>query len=326
MDSETVILPGTAESNLTSEESVQGIAFNVSVDDKSKSKQLEEVIQFLNQTPVSSPGLSSIPYNDIQRKGWICIYIGPMYSGKTTKLFEAIKRNLSGTKSKKCLFVTYQKASEGIPSIPKGRLTYLECLELKDICDEMKNYDVIAIDEAQFFNDIVEICDKLAEEGKEVLVAGLDGDYRREPFGEILKLIPKAEKVKKLNARCNFCGNKGSFSYRITDETKVVVIGKDKYTAACRTCYSSEMGKKALPAKELIGESLTEETKNNEGAKTEIKDKAQCASDGNQEPALKEKFQNPSQATSSEGAKQIESDSPIKFEDEVISTNNQTKY
>ena len=83
------------------------------------------------------------------------------------------------------------------------------------------------------------------------------------------------------------------------------------------------MGKRALLAKELMSESLTKETKNNEGAKTEIKDKARCASDGNQELVLKEKSQNSSQATSGEDAKQIESESLIKFEDEAISTNNQ---
>ena len=103
-----------------------------------------------------------------------------------------------------------------------------------------EDYDVIGIDEGQFFPDVVTWAEKMANLGKVVVVAALDGTFQRKPFGNILSLIPLAEEVTKLKAVCMNCFDEAAFSKRITsdDEGKVEVIGgADKYMAVCRACF-----------------------------------------------------------------------------------------
>ena len=102
------------------------------------------------------------------------------------------------------------------------------------------DYDVVGIDEGQFFADVVLWAEKMANMGKVVVVAALDGTFQRKPFGDILSLIPLAEEVTKLKAVCMNCFDDAAFSKRIIieDEDKVEVIGgADKYMAVCRTCF-----------------------------------------------------------------------------------------
>jgi hypothetical protein len=102
-------------------------------------------------------------------------------------------------------------------------------------------YDCIGIDEGQFFPDIVPFCEKMANIGKTVIVAALDGTFQRKPFGSVLDLIPLAESVTKLSAVCMLCYNDASFTERLGDELAVEVIGgSDKYLAVCRQCYFSK--------------------------------------------------------------------------------------
>ena len=103
------------------------------------------------------------------------------------------------------------------------------------------NFDVIAIDEGQFYPDIAEFCDKLAtDHTKQVLVSGLDGTFERKPFGNIHKLIPMSEKVHKLVAICQLCGEDASFSHRVKSENKEVeLIGQQYYMPLCRHCYQA---------------------------------------------------------------------------------------
>ncbi|MZP53851.1 MAG: thymidine kinase, partial [Bacteroidales bacterium] len=106
--------------------------------------------------------------------------------------------------------------------------------------------DVIGIDEAQFFdNAIVEVCNKLADKGIRVIVAGLDMDFMGKPFGPMPGLLSVAEYVTKVHAICMRCGNLAQYSFRKTDEEQVVVLGeKEKYEPLCRHCYNKAMGKK----------------------------------------------------------------------------------
>ena len=102
-----------------------------------------------------------------------------------------------------------------------------------------KDTQVIAIDEVNFFDKgIVEVCDKLASQGKRVIVAGLDTDYRAEPFEVTAALLAKAEFVTKNLAVCTKCGNPASFTQRTSKDTKRIVVGTtDSYQARCRRCY-----------------------------------------------------------------------------------------
>lgn len=101
--------------------------------------------------------------------------------------------------------------------------------------------DVIGIDEAQFFGDLVEFCREAADvEGKTVIVAGLDGDYLRRRFGSVLDLVPIADTVTKLASRCEVCGKRASFTLRKTEERETELIGgAEVYMPVCRSHYVS---------------------------------------------------------------------------------------
>ena len=103
------------------------------------------------------------------------------------------------------------------------------------------NIDIIGIDEAQFFDDsIIDVSNNLAKEGKRIIVAGLDRDYRAIPFGPMANLLTHADYITKLNAICMVCGNEASFSQRLTkDKTQILVGESEKYEARCRNCYES---------------------------------------------------------------------------------------
>lgn len=100
---------------------------------------------------------------------------------------------------------------------------------------------MIGIDEAQFFEDLYDFCVRTADhDGKTVIVAGLDGDYLRRSFGSVLDVIPLAESVTKLSARCEVCGKRAFFTFRKTDDTKTELIGgADVYMPVCRQHYVS---------------------------------------------------------------------------------------
>nr|XP_010300557.1 PREDICTED: thymidine kinase, cytosolic [Balearica regulorum gibbericeps] len=111
------------------------------------------------------------------------------------------------------------------------------CL-LKDVYQEALGSAVIGIDEGQFFPDVVEFCEVMANAGKTVIVAALDGTFQRKAFGSILNLVPLAESVVKLNAVCMECYREASYTKRLGAEREVEVIGgADKYHSVCRACY-----------------------------------------------------------------------------------------
>uniref|UniRef100_A0A3Q3Q9E0 Thymidine kinase n=1 Tax=Monopterus albus TaxID=43700 RepID=A0A3Q3Q9E0_MONAL len=101
---------------------------------------------------------------------------------------------------------------------------------------------VIGIDEGQFFRDVVEFCEEMANLGKTIIIAALDATFQRKPFGNILSIVPLAESVVKLNAVCMQCYKEAAYTKRIGTETEVEVIGgADKYQAVCRKCYGGLM-------------------------------------------------------------------------------------
>ena len=105
--------------------------------------------------------------------------------------------------------------------------------------------DVFGIDEAQFFDQsIVGVCRNLANDGKRVVIAGLEKDYLANSFGPMPQLMVEAEYITKVNAICMNCGDPANFSHRISSEEKQVVVGElNKYEALCRSCYIKMMGK-----------------------------------------------------------------------------------
>ncbi|OMO76924.1 Thymidine kinase [Corchorus capsularis] len=135
----------------------------------------------------------------------------------------------------------------GLDSIVTHDGMKLPCWALADLsslrqnigADAYDKLDVIGIDEAQFFEDLYDFCCEAADHhGKTVIVAGLDGDYLRRRFGSVLDIIPIADSVMKLTARCELCGKRAFFTLRKTDETQTEVIGgADVYMPVCRQHY-----------------------------------------------------------------------------------------
>lgn len=163
-----------------------------------------------------------------------------MYSGKTTELMRQCK-SLSSI-DKKVLVVNHKfdvRCKDAVKSHDNHTLKALKVKRLADIDERLiEEHDVIAIDEAQFFEDLHSFVKFY--ETKYIIVAGLSGDYKRQKFGQILDLIPYADNVQKLSAYCKICndGTLAHFTKRITSNTELVVIGaQTEYMAVCRKHY-----------------------------------------------------------------------------------------
>jgi len=191
------------------------------------------------------------------------LILGPMFSGKTSRLVEVYKQcqfcNISvavinhviDNRYDEELLSTHDKVK--IPCIKTERLRDVyfnnENLSLENdiieniprIQDKIKiaRSSVILINEGQFFDDLYEVVVEMLKCGKKVYVCGLDGDFERKKFGQILDLIPMCDKVEKLTSLCSLCknGTRGIFSMRLTKETEQTVVGSDIYIPVCRLCY-----------------------------------------------------------------------------------------
>ena len=143
--------------------------------------------------------------------GQIQIIVGPMFSGKSTELIRRLKRYQIARYE--CLIVKYAKDlrydSESIATHDQQTLKAVSTNNLEDLKVNFDDYDVIGIDEGQFFPDLVNFCEKMANAGKAVIVAALDGTFQRKGFPTVMELIPLAEHVVKLNAVCMVCFGEG---------------------------------------------------------------------------------------------------------------------
>ncbi len=164
-----------------------------------------------------------------------------MFSGKSTRLIELMRKYVY--KAKKTIMVKYyadQRYSEKSEVVTHDLIKYdsINCKLLRNSFDTLKQYDVIGIDEGQFFADLVEVCEELALMGKIVLIAALNGDFRMEPFPVIQRIISKSDKIKLLKAYCFNCHKDAKFSLRIVQSNETVLIGAgEAYKPACRECH-----------------------------------------------------------------------------------------
>lgn len=181
------------------------------------------------------------------KRGSIEVITGSMFSGKTEELIRRLRRaQFAGLKVeifKPSLDKRYSETrvvshdDKSIVSTPVDNASAI-LLYAGDV-------NVVGIDEAQFFdNAIVEVCNKLADNGIRVVIAGLDMDFMGNPFGPMPALLAIAEYVTKVHAICMRCGNLAQYSFRKSDEDQVVVLGeKDKYEPLCRNCYNESLKK-----------------------------------------------------------------------------------
>ena len=184
-------------------------------------------------------------YNN-EQFGWIEVICGSMFSGKTEELIRRIKRaKIANQKIKVFKPVIDSRSKNFIESHDESKL---ECIEVKssnEILKKIDNCDVIAIDEAQFFDDqIVSVCNKIANNGIRVIIAGLDMDYLGNPFGPMPNLMAISEYVTKVHAVCKQSGNIANYSFRKNNKKDIVVIGeKDKYEPLSRSVFYKKMNK-----------------------------------------------------------------------------------
>lgn len=187
--------------------------------------------------------MSSIVYD-----GWIEVICGPMFSGKTEELIKRLDKIKYAKKS----FIVFKpvidtRSKEQIVSRHNKAIPAIEISNADEILEYLantdKNYKVIAIDEVQFMDkDIVKVVKALAKQGHHVILAGLDKNFKAEPFGSMPELLAIADNVQKLIALCNVCGAPATFTYRISknNDSEVLVGDSDTYEARCYEHYDYE--------------------------------------------------------------------------------------
>jgi len=176
-----------------------------------------------------------------RESGWIEVICGSMFSGKTEELIRRLRR-AKIAKQKVSIFkpkIDDRFSLNHIVSHSKLKMDSLPVPSPKDILKEAEYADVVGIDEAQFFDkSLINVCKELAKHKKRVIVAGLDKDYRGEPFDPIPALLTEAEYITKTLAICMICGNPANCTQRLTADTEQVIIGESEtYEARCRNCY-----------------------------------------------------------------------------------------
>lgn len=188
---------------------------------------------FLENTAGSSSG-----------HGWIEVITGSMFSGKTEELIRRLKRARIA-RQKVEIFkprIEVRYSEEEVVSHDENAIQSTPVDSSANILLLASDVEVVGIDEAQFFDDgLVDVCNKLANKGIRVIVAGLDMDFKGVPFGPIPRLLSIAEYVTKVHAICVKCGNLAHYTHRLSEDDKLIVLGEtDIYEPLCRICYARE--------------------------------------------------------------------------------------
>ena len=207
--------------------------------------------------------------NHKEQFGWIEVIAGSMFSGKTEELIRRLKRAqfaklkveifkpMVDTRYNNDLVVSHDAneiRSTPVPAAANIRI-------LADTCD------VIGIDEAQFFDDeIVTVCNDLANKGVRVIVAGLDMDFKGNPFGPMPALMATAEYVTKVHAICTRTGNLANYSFRKSDNDKLVMLGEtNEYEPLSRGAYYKAMLKEKVKGMKVNSEEVGSSKKSSDG-------------------------------------------------------------
>lgn len=179
-----------------------------------------------------------------ERRGWIEVICGSMFSGKTEELIRRLKRakiaNLKVEIFKPAIDLRFDK--NAVVSHDANFIHSTPVKNSKAILQLASNVDIVGIDEAQFLDDgITVVCQTLALQGIRVIVAGLDMDYKGNPFGPMPQLLAIADFITKLHAICVRCGNLANMSYRKSADKDQILLGEqDIYEPRCRKCYYEE--------------------------------------------------------------------------------------
>ncbi len=193
-----------------------------------------------------------------QRGGWLEVICGPMFSGKSEEMIRRLRRaEIAGQRVR--IFKPWiddRYDATDIVSHAGARMQAEPVTCVRDVVEQAAGFDVVGIDEVQFFEaEIVACALDLAERGVRVVVAGLDQDFRRLPFGPMPELLSHAEFVDKLQAVCHRCGGPATTTQRLVDglpapySGETVVVGAaEQYEARCRGCHEAGVGAASLVA------------------------------------------------------------------------------
>jgi thymidine kinase len=179
--------------------------------------------------------------------GWIEVICGSMFSGKTEELIRRLKRaKIANQKIQIFKPSMDSRSDEYLESHDKNKIKSITVKTSYDVFEIGKDFDVIGIDEIQFFdNDIISVCNSLANNGVRVIAAGLDMDYLGNPFGPMPNLMAIAEYVTKVHAICSETGNIANYSYRKKKEDSIILIGEEgEYKALSRALFFKKMNSK----------------------------------------------------------------------------------
>jgi thymidine kinase len=177
------------------------------------------------------------------KRGWIEVVCGSMFSGKTEELIRRLKR-AQFAKQKVEIYkpqIDTRYHEEKVVSHSGLEIMSTPVPASANILLLANDVDVVGIDEAQFFDmELVNVCKQLADSGVRVIIAGLDMDFKGNPFGPMPDLLACAEYVTKVHAICMECGSLAHISHRKTADTNLVLLGEtDSYEPLCRDCYNA---------------------------------------------------------------------------------------
>lgn len=181
------------------------------------------------------------PHFQNQRIGCLEVIVGSMFSGKTEELLRRLRRSQIA-RQKVGLFklaMDDRFSEEQVVSHDSSSMEAMRVEHSQDVARLASGLDVIGVDEVQFFDHgFVEVCQKLANDGKRLIVAGLDMDFSGRPFGPVPDLMAMAEYVTKLHAICQQCGRLANHSYRLLPSRDQILLGaSEQYEARCRICF-----------------------------------------------------------------------------------------
>jgi thymidine kinase len=185
-----------------------------------------------------------------QASGYLELFIGPMFSGKTSKLIELYKQYkfcnipvlvINHSIDNRYTDSTNTNKTNNMVELSSHDKITIPCLQTEKLLDIEVNFEtnIVLINEGQFFTDLYQFTILMLEQNKTIYISGLDGDFKRQKFGEILDLIPLCDKVTKMQSLCSLCKNgcPGIFSLRLTKDIEQTLIGIDNYIPVCRKCY-----------------------------------------------------------------------------------------
>jgi thymidine kinase len=188
----------------------------------------------------------------ITKSGWVEVITGSMFSGKTEELLRRLRRaEIAGQEVAVFSPAVDERYGETTIGSHDGRQWEATVVDGDgdgpwEIVDELDGEEVVAVDEANFFSEaLADVCERLADDGRRVLVSGLDRTFRGEPFSPMPELMARAEYIDKLHAICSLCGEPATRTQRLVDgepahvDDPTIMVGADEsYQARCRSCHT----------------------------------------------------------------------------------------